>query len=100
VGLGIQFKPCDHAEKSTLAACHLKNFALCTCNIKINFRLVIDENVQYKKDDTHFHLFLPDHPQYNTHEIQCKYLSEFVVPNFIDCCRPFKKSTNLPKQTI
>ena len=45
--------------------------------------LNIDENVQYKEDDTRFYLFLPDHPQYNTHEIQCKYLSEFVVPNFI-----------------
>jgi len=52
--------------------------------------LNIDENVQYKEDDTHFHSFLPDHPQYNTHKIQCKYLSEFVVPNFIGgtlpCC--------------
>ena len=45
--------------------------------------LNIDENVQYKEDDTRFYSFLPDHPQYNTHEIQCKYLSEFVVPNFI-----------------
>ena len=53
-------------------------------------KLNIDENVQYKEDDSHFHSFLPDHPQYNTHEIQCKYLSEFVVPNFIGgtlpCC--------------
>ena len=45
--------------------------------------LNIDENAQYKEDDTRFYSFLPDHPQYNTHEIQCKYLSEFVVPNFI-----------------
>jgi hypothetical protein len=45
--------------------------------------LNIDENVQYKEDDTLFYSFLPDHPQYNTHEIQCKSLSEFVVPNFI-----------------
>ena len=45
--------------------------------------LNIDENVQYKEDDTCFYSFLPDHPQYNTHEIQCKYLSDFVVPNFI-----------------
>ena len=52
--------------------------------------LNIDKNVQYKEDDTHFFSFLHDHPQYNTHEIQCKYLSEFVVPNFIGrtlpCC--------------
>src|ERR1700678_1131295 len=45
--------------------------------------LNIDENVQYKEDDTHFYSFLAKHPQYNTHEIQCKYLSEFIVPNFI-----------------
>jgi uncharacterized protein DUF6570/helitron helicase-like protein/PIF1-like helicase len=45
--------------------------------------LNIDENVQYKEDDTKFYSFLPDHPQYGTHEIQCKYLSDFVVPNFI-----------------
>jgi hypothetical protein len=45
--------------------------------------LNIDENVQYKEDDTCFYSFLPNHPQYDTHEIQCKYLSEFVVPNFI-----------------
>ena len=45
--------------------------------------LNIDENVQYKEDDTRFHSFLPEHPQYNTHEIQCKYLSDFIVPNFI-----------------
>jgi len=25
--------------------------------------LNIEENVQYKEDDTHFHSFLPDHPQ-------------------------------------
>jgi len=45
--------------------------------------LNIVENVQYNEDDTHFHSFLPDHPQYHTHEIQCKSLSEFIVPNFI-----------------
>ena len=45
--------------------------------------LNIDDNVQFKEDDTKFYSFLPDHPQYNTHEIQCKYLSEFIVPNFI-----------------
>ena len=45
--------------------------------------LNIDENVQYNKDDTQFRSFLPDHPQYNTHEIQCISLSEFLVPNFI-----------------
>ena len=45
--------------------------------------LNIDENVQYKEDDTKFYSFLPDHPQYSTHESQCKYLSDFVVPNFI-----------------
>ena len=33
--------------------------------------LNIDENVQYKEDDTHFYSFLPDHPQCGTHEIQC-----------------------------
>ena len=33
----------------------------------------------YKEDDTHFYSFIAD-PQYNTHEIQCKYLSKFVVP--------------------
>ena len=45
--------------------------------------LNIDENVQFKEDDTLFYSFLADHPQHNTHEIQCKYLSEFIVPNFI-----------------
>ena len=43
----------------------------------------VDDNVKYKEDDTQFYSFLPEHPQYNTHEIQCKYLSDFVVPNFI-----------------
>ena len=38
--------------------------------------LNINENVQYKEDDTKFYSFLPEHPQYDTHEIQCKYLSE------------------------
>ena len=52
-------------------------------NMDDSDELNIDENVQYKEDDTRFHSFLPDHPQYKTHEIQCKYLSEFVVPNFI-----------------
>jgi Helitron helicase-like domain at N-terminus/PIF1-like helicase len=45
--------------------------------------LNIDENVQYKEDNTRFYSFLPEHPQYNTHEIQCVYLSEHIVPNFI-----------------
>jgi hypothetical protein len=45
--------------------------------------LNIDENFKYIEDDTHFYSFLPDHPQYHTHEIQCLSLSDFVVPNFI-----------------
>ena len=31
----------------------------------IDDELNIDENVQYKEDDTHFYSFLPKHPQYN-----------------------------------
>jgi hypothetical protein len=49
----------------------------------VDDELNIDEDVKIIEDDTRFHSFLPNHPQYNTHEIQCKSLSEFVVPNFI-----------------
>ena len=45
--------------------------------------LNIDDNDEYYEDETRFHAFLPDHPQYHTYEIQCKSLSELVVPNFI-----------------
>ncbi len=45
--------------------------------------LNIKENVEYEKEDSHFHSFLSDHPQYHTHEVQCTALSEFIVPNFI-----------------
>ena len=52
--------------------------------------LNIDENDEYYEDDSRFHSFLPDHPQNHTYEVQCKSLSELVVPNFIGgtlpCC--------------
>ena len=45
--------------------------------------LNMDENDEYYEDATNFHSFLPDHPQYLNYEVQCKPLSELVVPNFI-----------------
>ena len=45
--------------------------------------LNIDTNDEYYEDDSRFHSFLPDHPQHHTYEVQCKSLSELVVPNFI-----------------
>ncbi|KAF8158596.1 hypothetical protein B0H34DRAFT_656281, partial [Crassisporium funariophilum] len=45
--------------------------------------LNMDDNDEYYEDATNFHSFLPDHPQYLTYEVQCKPLSELVVPNFI-----------------
>jgi PIF1-like helicase len=45
--------------------------------------LNIDENDEYYEDESRFHSFLPDHPQHQTYEVQCKSLSDLVVPNFI-----------------
>ena len=45
--------------------------------------LNIDNNDEYYEDKTRFHSFLPDHPQHHTYEVQCKSLSELIVPNFI-----------------
>ena len=45
--------------------------------------LNIDENDEYYEDESQFHSFLPNHPQYHTYEVQCKSLSELNVPNFI-----------------
>ena len=45
--------------------------------------LNINDNDEYFEDETRFYSFLPDHPKYHTYEVQCKSLSELVVPNFI-----------------
>ena len=45
--------------------------------------LNIDDNDEYYEAETLFHSFLPDHPQHHTYEVQCKSLSELIVPNFI-----------------
>ena len=45
--------------------------------------LNINENVEYYEDDSRFHSFLSDHPQHHIYEVQCKSLSELIVPNFI-----------------
>ena len=52
-------------------------------NMDDNDELNMDDNDEYYEDATNFHSFLPDHPQYLTYEVQCKPLSELVVPNFI-----------------
>ena len=49
----------------------------------IDDELNIDDNDEFYEDETRFHSFLPDHPQHYTYEVQCKSLSELVVPNFI-----------------
>ena len=45
--------------------------------------LLLDDNNKFYEDATRFHSFLPDHPQYQTNEVQCTPLSDLVVPNFI-----------------
>jgi len=49
----------------------------------MNDELNMDDNDEYYEDATRFHSFLPDHPQHLSYEVQCKSLSELVVPNFI-----------------
>jgi len=74
LGGGINIDECDSESEWVDSDHELEN---------MEDELNIDENVQFKEDDTPFYSFLPKHPQYNTHQIQCKYLSDFVVPNFI-----------------
>ena len=45
--------------------------------------LNIEENDEYYEDESRFHSFLPNHPQHHTYEVQCKSLSELIVPNCI-----------------
>jgi hypothetical protein len=50
---------------------------------KTDDELNICDNDEYCEDETKFHSFLPDHPQHHIYEVQCKSLSQLVVPNFI-----------------
>ena len=49
----------------------------------MNDELNMDNNDEFYEDESRFYSFLPDHPQHHTYEVQCKSLSDLVVPNFI-----------------